>query len=121
LDEGKEGRVKRLLACSLAAAAVGAVVGGATAFAGHWQTGAVVEVRPGDRIRVEGAPVGCRVVRMREFDRRVVIDCRRAGALEGTYGTFISGREAVLVRYESARTAKRVAVGVHERSSKRCR
>ena len=34
----------------------------------------------------------------------------------GTYGTLLTAREAVLVRFESGKTAKRVAVGVHERS-----
>ena len=113
--------MKRLLACSLAAAAVGTACGAATGLAAHWRTEAVVEVRPGDRIQVTGAPVGCRIVRMSELGGRVVVDCRRAGALEGTYGTLLTGREAVLVRFESARTARRVAVGVHARGHNRCR
>jgi len=113
--------VKRLLACSLVAAAIGVACGAATGLAAHWRTDAVVEVRPGDRIRVAGAPIGCRVVRMKEFGRRLVVDCRRAGALEGTYGTFFTSREAVLVRFESAHTARRVAVGIHQTSPTRCR
>ena len=113
--------MKLFLACLLAAAGTGAVVAGATGMAAVSRADAVVEVRPGDRIRVMGAPVGCRVVRLREFGGRVVVDCRRAGELEGTYGTLLTAREAVLVRFESGKTAKRVAVGVHELSSKQCR
>jgi hypothetical protein len=81
----------------------------------------VIEARLGNRIQVVGAPVGCRVVRMHELGRRVVVDCRRAGTLAGTYGTLLTGREAVLVRYESSRTAKQVAVAVHEAELRRCR
>ena len=113
--------MKRLLACSLVAAAVGTAYGAATGLAAHWGTNAVVDVRPGDRIRVEGAPLGCRVVRMKEFGGRLVVECRRAGALEGTYGTYFTAHEAVLVRFESEQTARRVAVGVHGGSPKRCR
>lgn len=79
-----------------------------------------VTVRLGDRIRVAGAPVGCRVVRMQEFGRQLVIDCRRAGALAGTYGTLITGREAVLIKFESKRTAKQVVVAQHHGDARRC-
>jgi len=113
--------MKRLLACSLAAAVVGTAFGAATGLAAHWRTGSAIEVRPGDRIHVAGGRMGCRVVRMSELDGRVVIDCRRAGALEGSYGTLLTAREAILVRFVSPRTAKQVAVGVHERGMNRCR
>jgi hypothetical protein len=113
--------VKRLLACMLAAAALGAAGWSATGPAATWRADTVLTAKPGDRIRVVGAPIACRVVRMSQLGGRVVVDCRRAGALQGTYGTFLTAREAVLVRFESERTAKRVAVGVHERSSERCR
>jgi hypothetical protein len=113
--------VKRVLACSLAAAAVGTAFGAATGLAAHGRTDAAVEVRAGDRIEVAGAPIGCRVARMPQLGGRVVVDCRRAGALKGSYGTLLTGREALLVRFESSRTAKRVAVGIHERRVKRCR
>jgi hypothetical protein len=58
---------------------------------------------------------------MRQFGGRVVIDCRRAGALRGTYGTLFTAREAVLVEFESSKTAKRVAVGVHHQDLQCCR
>jgi hypothetical protein len=113
--------VKRLLACMLAAAALGAAGWSATGPAATPRADTVLNAEPGDRIRVLGAPIACRVVRMSQLGGRVVVDCRRAGALQGTYGTFLTAREAVLVRFESERTAKRVAVGVHERGTKRCR
>jgi hypothetical protein len=79
-----------------------------------------VTVELGDRIRVAGAPVGCRVVRMKEFGGRVVIDCRRAGPLAGTYGTLISGREAVLIQFKSKQAAKQVACAPHHGDVRRC-
>ena len=81
----------------------------------------MLEARLGDKIRVMDAPLGCRVVRMRQLGGRVVIDCRRAGSLGGTYGTLLTAREAVLVQFESSRVAKRVAVAVHEGESRRCK
>src|SRR5918999_2927578 len=113
--------MKRLLACVLAAAALGAAGWSATGPAATSREDTVLSAKPGDRIRVVGAPIGCRVVRMSQLGGRVVVDCRRAGALQGTYGTFLTGREAVLVRFGSGQTAKRVAVGVHERGSRSCR
>jgi hypothetical protein len=80
----------------------------------------VLQVRVGDRIRVAGAPIGCRVLRMSQLGGRVVIDCRRAGALRGTYGTLFSAREAVLVEFESPNTARRVAVGAHGKDVQCC-
>lgn len=113
--------MKRLLACTLAATALGAAGWSATGPAATWYGDAVLNAKPGDRIRVVGAPIACRVIRMNQLGGRVVVDCRRAGALQGTYGTFLTGREAVLVRFESGRTARRVAVGVHESGSRSCR
>jgi hypothetical protein len=81
----------------------------------------VLEARIGDTIRVVDAPMGCRVFRMRQLGGRVTMDCRRAGALRGTYGTLFTAREAVVVRFESKRVAKRVAVAVHGSAERRCR
>lgn len=113
--------MKRLLACMLAAVALGAAGWSATGPAATLRTDTVLSAKPGDRIRVVGAPIGCRVVRMSQLGGRIVVDCRRAGTLEGTYGTFLTGREAVLVRFESGRTAKRVAVGIHDLGPKSCK
>src|SRR4029453_11030328 len=66
--------------------------------------------RPGDMVRVEGTPIACRIVRVRELDKRVAFDCRRGGPLAGTYGTLLTAREAVIVKFESATTARVVSV-----------
>jgi hypothetical protein len=79
-----------------------------------------VSVRLGDRIRVVDAPIGCRVVRMRELGRRVVIDCRRAGPLAGTYGTLFTAHEAALVRFKSRHTASLLLVATHNGQVRRC-
>jgi hypothetical protein len=84
-------------------------------------SGAVLEARVGDTVQVVGAPLGCRVLRERELGGRITIDCRKAGALAGTYGTLMTAREAVLIRFVSNRRAKRVAMAVHGSAARRCR
>jgi hypothetical protein len=79
-----------------------------------------IVVRLGDRIRVADAPLGCRVVRMRELGGRVVVDCRRAGPLAGTYGTLTTARESALVRFRSKREAKLILVATHGGQVRRC-
>jgi hypothetical protein len=79
-----------------------------------------VVVRLGDRIRVADAPIGCRVVRMRQLGGRIVVDCRRAGALSGTYGTLLTAREAAVMRFHSKRSAKLVVLATHEGGVRRC-
>jgi hypothetical protein len=115
-----EAEMKRLLGAAAVMTALGCTWFASTLVAASTSTGGEIEARLGDRIRVVGAPVACRVVRMSELGGRVVVDCRRGGTLEGTYGTLLSSREAVLVRYESSRAANQVAVGVHEAEPKRC-
>ena len=111
------GLLARSLAIALLAGAGWTATGGAT----DTGTNDVFHVQPGDRIQVAGASVGCRVKRMRQLGGRVVVDCRRAGALQGTYGTLLSEREAVLLRFESSTTAKRVATGAHRGKVESCR
>jgi hypothetical protein len=66
-----------------------------------------VSLRVGDTMLVEDAGVGCQVnVR----DGRVVIECRRSGAVRGTYMSVISKRGAKLARFRSDEAAK-VIVG----------
>jgi hypothetical protein len=79
-----------------------------------------VAVRVGDRIRVLDTPIGCRIAHMRELQGRIVIDCRRAGSLRGTYGTLLTAREAGLMRFESDHTAKLVYVATHHGGIRRC-
>jgi hypothetical protein len=74
-------------------------------------------LRVGDRVRVDGQPVGCRVARQ---DGRTVMDCRRAGALAGTYGTMLSSRQAMVVRYRNNSVAKVVFTATHRGASHRC-
>ena len=113
--------MRKLLAAGALLAAAAAVGLVASALAPAQPRADVLQVRVGDRIRVADAPIGCRVLRMQQLGGRVVIDCRRAGALRGTYGTLFSAREAVLVEFESRKTAKRVAVGVHGKDVQCCR
>lgn len=62
-----------------------------------------LSLRVGDSMVVEGAGLGCRVV---ELAGRVAIECRRAGKLAGTYGTYISDRTVTVARFRSSRTAQ---------------
>jgi hypothetical protein len=79
-----------------------------------------VVVSLGDRVRVDGTPVGCRVTRLAEHGNRVFVDCRRAGPLKGTYGTYVGERDVVVVRFVDASTAKIVYQARHEGGAKRC-
>jgi hypothetical protein len=76
-----------------------------------------VVLKVGDRVAVEGQPMGCRVARQ---DGRTVMDCRRAGALAGTYGTMLSARKAMVVRYRSNAVAKVVFTATHGGGARRC-
>jgi hypothetical protein len=79
------------------------------------------ELEVGDRFRVRGAEIGCRVARIAALGGRTVVDCRRAGPLAGTYGAMVSEREAVIVQFRSGQTAKVVFEARHEGSARRCR
>ena len=110
----------RLVAALVVVAAI-LVVGGFASGLGAAKTrGSTLEARLGDTIRVVDAPIGCRIARMRQLGGRIVVDCRRAGPLTGTYGTLVSAREAVLVRFRSKRTAKQVVVAIHGGATRRC-
>jgi hypothetical protein len=78
---------------------------------------AEVTVRVGDTIRVEGAAIGCQVVRRAN---RVVLDCRRGGELKGTYGMLFDERRAIVARFRSPRTAKVVFTARHGGSARAC-
>ena len=62
-------------------------------------------LKVGDTIRVEGAAMGCQVTRR---GGRPVIECRRDGALSGTYGTFMSDRTLKVARFRSSTTAQTI-------------
>jgi hypothetical protein len=76
-----------------------------------------VVMRVGDVMEVEGAPIGCQVARR---DGRIVIDCRRAGRLRGTYGTLFGDRSVRVVRFRSSDTAKVVFKAKHRGVPHRC-
>jgi hypothetical protein len=97
-----------------AAAAVALTHGGDAGAAGP-ATPQVLHV--GDRVTVDGEPLGCRVARR---GGHAVVDCRRGGDLAGTYGTMISARRAEVVRYRSNTVAKVVFTASHGGGARRC-
>ena len=76
-----------------------------------------VVMRVGDVMQVEGAPIGCQVARR---DGRIVIDCRRAGRLAGTYGTLFDERRVRVARFRSNDTAKVTYTAKHRGRARRC-
>jgi hypothetical protein len=74
-------------------------------------------MRVGDVMEVEGAPIGCQVTRR---DGRIVIDCRRAGRLAGTYGTLFDERRVRVTRFRSSDEAKVVFKAKHKGRSRKC-
>jgi hypothetical protein len=79
--------------------------------------GQTVVLRVGDVMEVDGAPIGCQVARR---DGRVMIDCRRAGRLAGTYGTLFDERRVRVTRFRSSDTAKVVFKAKHRGRARRC-
>lgn len=115
--------MRRLLAVGvigMAAALGGWFASGETADGASHGKSEVVVVQLGDRIRVADASIGCRVARMRQLGGRIVVDCRRAGALAGTYGTLLTAREVAVMRFQSKHSAKLVVVATHEGGVRRC-
>jgi hypothetical protein len=104
--------MKRLFAFALAAC----VVGGAPAYTLAARLGSspqVLSLNVGDVVRVAGSgDVGCRVVWRNEL---ATLDCRRAGALAGTYGTLLNKDELLVVRFVDPKTAKIVLNAYHGR------
>jgi hypothetical protein len=102
-------RPARTLAVLLA---VAACISPAAALA--WQDKAsdegIIPVSLGDVTKVTGAPIGC-IVRLQNGER--ALDCRRAGALTGSYGTIITGSQVLVVRFESPKVAKIVFQARH--------
>jgi hypothetical protein len=79
-----------------------------------------VVVNLGDRVKVAGAPIGCRVTRLAQHGEQVFLDCRRAGSLAGTDGTYLSGRDVLVARFSSSQVAKVVFRARHDGGSQRC-
>jgi hypothetical protein len=76
-----------------------------------------VVLKVGDRVKIDGQPVGCRVARQ---GGHAIMDCRRGGQLAGTYGTVLSARRALVVRYRSNTVAKVVFTATHGGAARRC-
>ena len=79
--------------------------------------GQTVVMQVGDVMEVDGAPIGCKVTRRGE---RIMIDCRRAGRLAGTYGTLFDERRVRVTRFHSSDTAKVVFKAKHRGRAHRC-
>jgi hypothetical protein len=79
-----------------------------------------VVLSPGDIIRLDGVPVGCRVTRLPRHGKRAFLDCRRAGRLAGTYGVHFGAGGVLVVRFLGPRRAKTVLRARHEAEATKC-
>jgi hypothetical protein len=73
--------------------------------------GTTIPIALGDIVTVTNAPIAC-MARMHNGER--ALDCRRAGALRGTYGTLLTPKEVLVVRFESGKIAKIVFQARHQ-------
>ena len=101
---------RRRLIVLLSAVAALAVPAGALAW--REQERSTIPVTFGDVVKVSGAPVGCAV---RRQDGYAAVDCRRVGPLAGSYGTILTSRKVLVVRFESRKTARIVFSARHSR------
>ena len=101
---------RRRLAMLVSALAVLAVP--AAALGWRESQGATIPVAQGDIVKVNGAPIGCVV---RRQDGYAALDCRRIGPLAGSYGTILTSRKVLVVRFENQRTAKVVFSARHKK------
>ena len=67
-------------------------------------------LKVGDTLRIDGAAMGCQVTRR---GARPALECRRDGALAGTYGTFMTERTLTVARFRSSRTAQTILTARH--------
>jgi hypothetical protein len=74
------------------------------------QGGPAIAVGVGDIVKVAGAPIGCGV---RLQNGVKALDCRRIGPLRGTYGTILTGRRVLVVRFLNKTTATIVFSASH--------
>jgi hypothetical protein len=85
--------------CLALAVALAAAAGAAVALAGRGagtQGGPAIAIGVGDIVKVAGAPIGC-AARLQDSVR--ALDCRRIGPLRGTYGTILTRRRLLVVRF----------------------
>jgi hypothetical protein len=107
----------RRVAVVAAAIATGAVLAPHGGAAGAAAPAAPIVLKVGDRVTVEGQPIGCRVARQ---GGHVVMDCRRGGQLAGTYGTLLTARGARVVRFRDNAVAKVVFTAEHGGGARAC-
>jgi hypothetical protein len=77
-----------------------------------------VVMRVGDTMQVEGAKIGCQVAKR---DGRPVVDCRRAGKLEGTFTALFDERRVRVARFRSSDTARVVFTAKHRGQARKCK
>jgi hypothetical protein len=107
--DGRRLRRRRLIVLASALAAL-AVPAGALGWRATQDS--TIPVARGDIVKVSGAPIGCVV---RRQDGYAALDCRRIGPLAGSYGTILTSRKVLVVRFESGRTAKVVFSARHKK------
>ena len=111
---GLRRRSRLAVATLLGVATALATAAGAFALAHHTDVrhgDPPIAIQIGDIVKVSGAPVGC-IARLQNGVR--ALDCRRIGALPGTYGTILTGRQVLVVRFDTAKTAK-IVFSAHHR------
>ena len=116
--------MKALYGCGALVLAAASLVVAATALHeadASASSGETVVLSFGDRIRLDRAPVGCRVTRLPGHGNQAFVDCRRAGSLKGTYGAYFGGSKVLVVRYVDSRTARVVFQARHQKPADRCR
>jgi hypothetical protein len=102
-------RRRRLILLATASAVLAVPAG---AFGWRASQGSTIPLAQGDIAKVTGAPLGCIV---RKQDGYPALDCRRVGPLAGSYGTILTSRKVLVVRFENQRTAKVVFSARHSK------
>jgi len=109
----RRGKTLARLGAIAAAGTVGAFVG--SLCGPHAASGAATAtsiLAAGDVVRVADLPVGCQVVR-RGVPAATMLDCRRGGALRGTYGVLLGRWNVRVFRFESPTVARLVFTARH--------
>jgi hypothetical protein len=107
--DGRRPRRRRLVVLASALAVLAAPAG---AFGWRASHGSTIPLAQGDIAKVTGAPLGCVV---RKQDGYPALDCRRVGPLAGSYGTILTSRKVLVVRFESQKVAKVVFSARHNK------
>jgi hypothetical protein len=102
-------RHRRLVVLASALAMLAVPAG---AFGWRASQSSTIPLAQGDIAKVTGAPIGCIV---RKQDGYPALDCRRIGPLAGSYGTILTSRKVLVVRFQNQRTAKVVFSARHSK------